>query len=186
MRLALRGNIIVMDDRNVILTGFMGTGKTSVGRLLAERLGYEWVDTDSAIEAQHGPIPEIFADAGEAHFRELEAELAAELGTRSRLVISTGGRMMLDWLNAVALSERGRVFCLTASVETIVARIAEAGAEARPLLMADDVPTAVRALLRAREPGYARFEQVSTEGRSIAQVVDEILERLGPRMRDDK
>jgi shikimate kinase len=86
--------------RNVVLTGFMGTGKTTVGRLLAERLGYGFVDTDALIVARHGPIAEIFAGRGEGEFRRLEAEVAAELADRTGLVIATGGRMLLDHGNA--------------------------------------------------------------------------------------
>ena len=78
------------DRHNVVLTGFMGTGKTTVGRLLADELGYEFVDTDELIEQRHGSIVDIFATRGEEAFRRLEREVAAELARRSGLVISTG------------------------------------------------------------------------------------------------
>ncbi len=81
---------------NVVLTGFMATGKTTVGRLLAERLGYEFVDTDQLIEQRHGPIPAIFRESGEGEFRRLERSVADELAARRQLVISTGGRLLLD------------------------------------------------------------------------------------------
>ena len=80
--------------RNVVLTGFMGTGKSTVGRLLAERLGYEFVDTDQLIVERYGPIPEIFATDGEAAFRAYEREVAGELAERQGLVIATGGRAL--------------------------------------------------------------------------------------------
>src|SRR5690606_6565646 len=102
--------------RNVVLTGFMGTGKTTVGRLLAERLGFEFVDTDALITERHGPIPEIFARDGEAAFRQFERALAAELAERSGLVVSTGGRLMLDPASAAALGNGAAVFCLTAEL----------------------------------------------------------------------
>src|SRR6187399_1176730 len=91
------------DGRNIVLTGFMGTGKTTVGRLLAARLGYEFVDTDEAIVERHGEIADIFRTRGEEAFRQIERQLAAELASRERLVISTGGRMMLDPDNVAAL-----------------------------------------------------------------------------------
>ena len=83
-------------DHNLILTGFMGTGKTTVGRLVARKLGREFVDTDLVIEERHGPIQEIFDRQGESAFRDIERTLAVELGQRKRLVIATGGRMLLD------------------------------------------------------------------------------------------
>src|SRR4051794_41915154 len=78
---------------NVVLTGFMGTGKTTVGRLLADLLGYEFIDTDELIVAQHGPIDVIFRVRGEPAFRSLERDVAGALAERERLVISTGGRV---------------------------------------------------------------------------------------------
>ena len=94
-----------MPKTNVVLTGFMGTGKTTIGRLVAEKLNYEFIDTDQLIEEQIGcTIAEFFRVKGEAAFRKLEAELAQELSHREGLVISTGGRMMLDPVNAAALN----------------------------------------------------------------------------------
>ena len=103
-----------MVDDNIILTGFMGTGKTTVGRLLAERLGREFVDTDDLIVARAGrPIADIFNDDGETRFREWEAQVAGELAGRRGLVIATGGRLMLDPDNAAALGATGPVLCLS-------------------------------------------------------------------------
>jgi shikimate kinase len=97
-----------LDSRNIVLTGFMGTGKTTVGRLLADQLGYEFVDTDRVIEERHGTIADLFRSVGEDGFRRIERELAAELADRVGLVISTGGRMMLDPQNVASLSRNGR------------------------------------------------------------------------------
>ena len=167
-----------MAERNIILTGFMGTGKSTVGRLLANRLGYEWVDTDAVIESRHGPIPEIFAKRGEGAFRRLERELAEELAERSGLVISTGGRMMLDPRSAQVLGYGSRIFCLTATAEEIQRRVdAEQGAE-RPLLSGEKEER-IDALLAERAEGYGRFEQVPTDGSSFDEVVEEIVARLG-------
>lgn len=164
---------------NVVLTGFMGTGKTSVGRLLAERLGYEFVDTDQVIEQRHGPIPHIFSERGEGEFRRLERDVAAELAERDRLVISTGGRMMVDAVNATRLGAAGHVFCLTASVDTILARVSADQAPAeRPLLAGTDARQRITELLADRAAAYARFDQVDTEDRAPGHIADEIIERM--------
>jgi shikimate kinase len=170
-----------MSFRNVILTGFMATGKSSVGRLLAARLGYEWVDADAIIEARHGSIAQIFATKGETSFRRIEAELAVELSERRGLVISTGGRMMLDDRSANALSGGSRVFCLTATPDEIVRRVEKLGEPERPLLAGEDLRARIDVLLAERRSGYAKFEQVPTDGRSVAEVVDDIMSRLGVR-----
>src|SRR3546814_5648389 len=85
----------------------MGTGKSTVGRLVAERLGRDHVDTDALIETRHGPIAELFSTHGEDHFRRLERQVAAELAPRSGLVVSTGGRTMLDPENQATLGTTG-------------------------------------------------------------------------------
>jgi shikimate kinase len=162
---------------NIILTGFMATGKSTIGRLLAERLDYEWVDTDATIEKRHGPIAQIFADEGERAFRDHERVIARELARRGGQVISTGGRLMLDPTNASALGGSGPVFCLTAKVETIVARARAAGGD-RPLLAGDDLEARITALLEERARGYGRYEQIATDGRYPEDVVDDLLERL--------
>lgn len=164
---------------NVVLTGFMGTGKSTVGRLLAERLGYAFVDTDAVIVERHGPIPEIFATRGEAAFRTLEREVAAELAAADGHVIATGGRMLLDPSNAAVLGASGRVLCLTAELDTILARVAADGvAHDRPLLAGPDVEARIEALLAERAEGYGAFEQVATDRRSPAEIVDAIIARL--------
>ncbi len=169
---------------NVVLTGFMGTGKSTVGRLLAERLGYQFVDTDSLIEARHGPIPEIFAEHGEGTFREIEREVAAELAESTGLVISTGGRMMVDAVNAKFLGKSGRVFCLTASVDTILYRVAPTGSVLkRPMLAGSDVRQRIGALLAERAEAYAAFEQIDTERRTPSEVADQILGELDVHLR---
>ena len=172
-----------MADDNIILTGFMGTGKTTVGRLLAERLGRAFVDTDDLIVARAGrPIADIFNDDGETRFREWEAQVAAELAGRRGLVIATGGRLMLDPDNAAALGATGPVFCLTADPADILARVAGEDGQ-RPLLAGDDPETRVRALLRRRAAAYGRFRAVETAGRPAADVAAAIAALLagGPR-----
>lgn len=162
--------------RNVILTGFMGTGKSTVGRLLAKRLEYEWVDTDDLIESREGPIPEIFARQGEAAFRALEHQVAEELAQRQAAVISTGGRLMLDERNAQLLGATGDVFCLVAAPETIAERLGRSTSGPRPLLNGPDLRERIEHVMAGRAEGYSRFRAVNTDGRSVHEVVDELAE----------
>jgi shikimate kinase len=168
---------------NIVLTGFMGTGKSTVGRLLARRLGWPFVDTDELIESRHGSIPEIFAEHGEARFRELEREIAQALAARHGTVVATGGRLLLDAANEAALGASGVIVCLAASTEELVARLA-GEADRRPLLQGDDPSARIRDLLAERASGYGRFPQVVTDGRSPEAVVDAVLAlveaRTGP------
>lgn len=174
------------DDRNVVLTGFMGTGKSTVGRRLAERLGFDFVDTDAVITERHGPIPAIFAESGEGAFRRFEREVAAELAGRSRLVVATGGRMMVDADNAARLGATGRVVALTASVDTVFVRIGgQDAARERPMLAGGDVRERLAALLAERAAAYDRFDQVATDDRTPDEVVDEIVDRLTARRGPD-
>jgi shikimate kinase len=163
---------------NVVLTGFMGTGKTTVGRLLAELLGYEFIDTDDVIERRYGAIETIFRERGEDAFRVIEREVADEFADGDRLVISTGGRMMLDPEIAATLGPRARVFCLVASPDTIAARVLSSDAPARPLLTGSDPLRRIAELLAERASGYARFEQVSTDSRTAANVAHDLLDRI--------
>jgi shikimate kinase len=162
--------------RNIVLTGFMGSGKTTVGRVLAYRLGYEFVDTDALIEAEHGPIPQIFAEFGEGRFRQLERDAARALADREGLVVSTGGRMMVDPANAETLGATGDVVALTATVDTIVERVGgDAAAATRPMLAGHDVRERITQLLAERAPAYARFVQIATDGRTLDEVADAVL-----------
>lgn len=160
----------------IVLTGFMGTGKSTVGRLLAQRLDYEWIDTDDLIERRHGPIAEIFRTQGEAGFRSCERSVIADLVGDAGRVISTGGRLMLDPENVASL-QHAIVFCLTADIDTIVARTGGDGI-VRPLLGDDDRRDRVATLLDERAVAYAAFEQVPTTGLTPEEVVTDILTRL--------
>ena len=165
---------------NVVLTGFMGTGKSTVGRLLAERLEYDFVDTDAVIEERHGPISAIFAEHGEEAFREMEHDVATELAQRIGLVIATGGRMLLDERNAAALDTTGTIFCLTATVDELVERLTVDGEhEKRPLLASDDPGQRIADLLAERSEGYGRFDQVDTTAKTVEDIVSSIVEQLG-------
>ena len=164
-----------MSKPNIILTGFMATGKTTVGKLLAEQLGYDFVDTDHLIETRAGmTVAEIFSKKGEAAFREMEAATAEELGGMEGLVVSTGGRLMLDPGNAAALSKRGRVFCLVATPEEILERASKDRDVKRPLLEVANPMARIVELLDQREKAYGRFSQLET----TAITPDEVTQKL--------
>lgn len=166
---------------NIVLTGFMGTGKTTVGRILAAELGFGFVDTDTVIEDRHGPIATIFAERGEAVFRAIERELAAELADRSKLVVATGGRMMLDPDNVASLGNNSHVFCLVAAADEIHRRVtADAAQIERPLLAGPDPRLRIGELLAERRDGYRRFTQIVTDGRSPEMIAAEIAARVRP------
>jgi len=160
---------------NVILTGFMGTGKTTVGRLVARSMQLRFVDTDRVIVERHGPIPDIFATHGEAHFRTLERDTARELASKRGLLISTGGRMMLDPHNVEALEATGTIYCLVASVDEIYKRTRNPN-RVRPLLDDPDPKARIAELLAERRSGYAAFTQVLTTGLTPEQVAMQICE----------
>src|SRR5260221_10994223 len=108
----------------IVLTGFMGTGKSVVGRRLATRLGRELLDTDTLIERDAGrPVREIFAADGEPHFRELERAAVAEACAAGDVVVATGGGTLIDERNFQALASGGLLVCLTASPRTIARRV---------------------------------------------------------------
>ncbi|MEE9614410.1 MAG: shikimate kinase [Thermodesulfobacteriota bacterium] len=160
---------------NVVLTGFMGTGKSSVGRRLAERLALEFVDTDDLIEDAAGmSVKEIFAGLGEPRFRELEKEaIKKAVSTMDGVVLSTGGGAVVDEENRRALKGWGTVVCLTAPVEVIVERIGPG--DERPLLSGESREEAVGRLLKEREPVYGQAELVLDTGdKGIEEVAGRI------------
>ncbi len=160
-----------MSKPNIILTGFMATGKTTVGKRLAEQLGYAFVDTDELIAERSGqPIAEIFREKGEAEFRRMESEIARELGEKEGLVVSTGGGLMLNPANAAALGRTGRVFCLVATPEEILERVESDTHVRRPLLEAPDPIERIVELLQQREEDYARFSQMVTSAKTPDEV----------------
>ena len=166
-----------MSRPNIILTGFMATGKTTVGKLLAEQLNYEFIDTDELIVERNGrTVAEIFREKGEAAFREMEAVVARELGEKEGLVISTGGRLILDPANAAALTKRGRVFCLVATPTEILKRIQRDTDVKRPLLEAPDPLKRIVEIMQQREIDYSRFPQIVTSGKTPGEVVRNLTE----------
>jgi len=165
------------DNKNIILTGFMGTGKTTVGKLLAKKLNRDFIDTDQLIEKRQGlTIPEIFADMGEAAFRRMEADMALELGEQEGLVISTGGRFMLDPANVAALSSKGRVFCLVATPQEILSRLKKDKDNRRPLLDVINPREQIVELLQERKKGYQRFLNLATDDRQPTDVTENLID----------
>jgi len=157
----------------------MGCGKSTVGRILADLLGYRFVDTDQLIEKRSDmSIERIFATKGEAAFRALEEDLARELGGLLGLVIATGGKMLLNPRNAMALAAHGEIFCLTASPEEILKRVSGDGTAKRPLLQGNHPRERILALLEERREGYLKFSQIDTEGKSPQAVAEEVLRRV--------
>ena len=166
-----------MNEKNIVLTGFMGTGKSTVGKELARRINYTFIDTDHEIaDREQCSIADIFTLKGEACFRKLESDIARELSGRHRLVIATGGKLMLNAENARVLQQTGEAFCLTASVEEIVRRVKDDQGAVRPLLSGDAPEEKIRSLLAEREKGYSAFHQVDTDERTVAEIVEQILQ----------
>jgi shikimate kinase len=165
-----------MSKPNIILTGFMGTGKTTVGRLLAKHLDYELIDTDGMIESRHDmTVAEIFAEKGETAFRAMETGISKELAGREGLVIATGGRLMLDEKNAAVLGASGQVFCLSATAEEIFERIKVDTGPIRPLLEGPDPFERIVSLLDQRSEGYGRFPQILTSGQAPQAIAQKII-----------
>lgn len=161
---------------NVILTGFMGTGKTTIGKMLAKRLQYAFVDTDALIAQRAGKtVPEIFRTAGEETFRAMEMRVAQELAGMQGLVIATGGCLMLDPDNAETLGATGRVFCLVAAPEEILARISGDAASERPLLAGPNPMERILALMHKRQAGYRKFTQIITTGKTPEAVTQALI-----------
>ncbi|MBN1661149.1 MAG: 3-dehydroquinate synthase [Anaerolineae bacterium] len=171
------------DERNVVLTGFMGTGKTATGREVARQLGRRFVDVDAEIEARAGkPVARIFAEEGEAAFRRLEAQVCADLSRETELVIATGGGALLNPDTRAAMSVSGTVVCLTCEPDEIAARLRSAarlraaGWSERPLLDVADPEAEIERLLAERSEAYAAIPwQVDTTGRGLADVAAEVM-----------
>ncbi|MCB0166462.1 MAG: shikimate kinase [Anaerolineae bacterium] len=148
-----------MTSKNIILTGFMGTGKTTIGQLVAAQLQREFIDMDDLIESREGrPISHIFANEGEPYFRRLEADLCRELAERSGLVIATGGGALVPEANLRVMERTGLVICLDCQPDVLWERIGHS--QHRPMLAAQDDGRFARlaALLAQRTPAYGRIE----------------------------
>ena len=165
---------------NVVLIGYRGTGKSTVGKIVAARLGRTLLSTDAEIVTRAGQsIPDIVAQHGWDYFRDLESQVCQELAGRDGLVIDTGGGAILRPQNVEALKKTGTLFWLTATVDTIAKRIGR-DTQRPSLTGTKSFVEEIQEVLRERTPKYeaAADHVITTEGRSIVQIADEILARL--------
>lgn len=146
--------------KNLVLVGFMGTGKSVLGRAAAERLGFRFFDTDEMVEAADGrPIHRIFQESGEGYFRDLESAAVREASGYCGAVIATGGGALGRPENVAALRSTGVLVCLTARPEVILQRVSSQGVE-RPLLKCGNPLARIQALLDERRSAYAQADAV--------------------------
>lgn len=165
-----------MKKENIILVGFMGCGKTTIGKKLAKAFGYEFLDTDAMIEEQQGKrISDIFAQEGEEAFRQMETELLMQLRREAvRKVIATGGGMPVREGNRRLLREVGTVVFLEAEFDTILERLQND--TTRPLAEGEDREKRLRPLYELRYPLYQEAAEVcvDTEGKSFYAMIQEL------------
>ena len=170
--------------KNVVLIGFMGTGKSSCGRAAAQQLGYRFVDLDKEIEDRYCmAIPEMFKKYGEAYFRDKEKEMVRYWAAQKNTVISTGGGTVKDAENVALLKATGKIICLTADVDTLLARTDKQGRrpvlDARAAELGGDRRQAIRSLLDERQPMYEQADYaVDTGELSPLQVAIKIAEYI--------
>lgn len=163
---------------NIILCGFMGTGKSTVGPLVARRLSYSFIDSDDLIEKRcQMSIPLIFKKHGEEFFRIKENQIANEMISNAGIVLAAGGGMIISEQNYELLSKSGKLILLTASIDTIMERVN--GNTTRPLLKGPDIRNQIKLLLSERQKSYDRIKcQINTDNLSLKEVCGEIV-RIG-------
>ncbi len=163
---------------NVILTGFMGTGKSSIGHLLASRLAYRFCDLDAVIVEQEGKsINEIFSSDGEKYFREVESAVLNRVLQKTSQVVSTGGGVVINQKNRTLMRQSGVVVNLMASPQTILCRLQND--DERPLLRDSKSLEHIEKMLIEREPFYSDADiRIDTNGKNVEDVAREILNFL--------
>ena len=161
--------------KNIVLIGFMGTGKTSTGRLLAGRLNRPFIDVDKKIEQETGlAISDIFQLYGETHFRQLERDAISRLARYTNTIIATGGGVVLKQENMIRLKNTGVIVSLTASLDTILERTSRRGV--RPLLDCEDRAERVARLFKERACLYMKADYIiDTSCMSPHQVAEKII-----------
>lgn len=161
-------------ENNIVLCGFMGCGKSTVGRALAAKLGFKFCDSDTVIEQREGTaISNIFAEKGEGYFRELEKTVIRELSEQNGLIIATGGGAVLNPENAENLRRTGLVIFLDITPKAVLKRLE--GDTTRPLLMRNDKEAAVNELMTKRKPLYTAAGHFTV---NAEQSVDEVVEKI--------
>lgn len=169
-----------MKCKNIVLIGFMGTGKTRVGKYLSKKLNYEFIDTDELIERKAGmKIKNIFKKYGEKYFRDLESEVAKEVSLLKNKVISTGGGIVLREENVKNLKKNGIIVLLKAKPEKILERVGKT--TKRPLLLGvENSILHIKRLLKYRKPFYenAMDIQIDTTDLTVKEVAEKILEKI--------
>ena len=160
---------------NIVLVGFMGTGKSTVGRVIAQKLGFHFIDTDDVIEqTSKAKISDIFAEHGEVYFRDLESQAVKSVALMKNQVVATGGGVVLRSSNIDLLRTGGPIFCLNATPKAIWDRVRSS--RSRPLLRGPDPLKKIETLLDKRTPYYALADhQIETTGVSVDRVANEII-----------
>jgi 3-dehydroquinate synthase len=163
---------------NLVLTGFMGTGKTTVGRLVSERLGMSFVDTDALIEAEAGMnIRELFTTKGEPYFRALEREICMRVASESEQVVAVGGGALLDYDSHMALEKSGFLVLLTCDTETLIERLEGSAKRGERPLLEGDFKRRITELLESRKVVYGRvMDRVDTTQLTPEESVDKVVE----------
>ena len=163
----------------IVLCGMMGCGKTTVARALSLRLGWGFTDTDEWIVHRHGNISDIFAQKGEAYFRQLETEAVQALPCGKNTIVSVGGGLVLKAENVRLLKEQGKIVYLQAEKETLQRRLE--GDTTRPLLAGEALSARLDELLAARSAVYEGVADivVCVDKKTPAEIADEIVEKLG-------
>ncbi|NEW05406.1 shikimate kinase [Paenibacillus sp. SYP-B3998] len=169
-----------MNTRNIVLVGFMGTGKSTVGQKLAERLGWSFLDSDAVVEhQQQTTIAELFSNYGEAHFRALESKALEHILTQQGQVLATGGGAVLAESNRVCMLSQGFVVALQAAPSVIIERVRTD--ESRPLLQGN-LDDQVYKLLEQRKHAYDfAHTTIDTTELTVEQIAEEIVSRAGLR-----
>lgn len=161
--------------KNIVLVGFMGTGKTVVGKYIAGALRMQLINTDHLIEEKEGTaINEVFSKSGEPYFRGVEREVIKEVSKKENIIIDAGGGAVINEDNVRDLKKNGIIFCLNAAPEEILRRTKKY--TYRPLLNVDDPLAEIKRLKEERKGYYKRADyRIETSGKSVAEVSDQII-----------